>query len=125
MDIRTRTEIGRIDYSQVWRSGSDPLVTFEQSLCIHCSVCNVKCPTGAFTGSEMVDDLCCNCGYCASACIGGAFIADMGAIMLRGKEIPVTLRHSDRVGAIKLADELKRRIELESFLLAEPVQRFG
>jgi hypothetical protein len=49
----------------------------------------------------------------------------MGAIMLRGREIPVTLRHSDRRGAIKLADELKQRIERGSFLLAEPVQKLG
>ena len=125
MDIRTRTEIGRIDYSQVWRFGSDPLVTFEPSLCVHCSACNVKCPAGAFTGSEVIDDLCCNCGHCASVCTGGAFAAEMGAIMLRGREIPVTLRHSDRAGAIKLADELKQRIERGSFLLAEPVQRLG
>jgi ferredoxin len=125
VDIRTRKEIGRTDYSQVWRSGSDPLVTFEPSLCVHCSACNVKCPTGAFTGSEVIDDLCCNCGHCASVCTGGAFATEMGAIMLRGREIPVTLRHSDRGGAIKLADELKTRIERGSFLLAEPVQRFG
>jgi len=125
MDIQTRTEIGRIDYSQVWRSGSDPLVTFEPSLCVHCSVCNVKCPTGAFTGSEVIDNLCCNCGHCASVCAGDAFAAEMGTIVLRGREIPITLRHSDRVGAIKLADELKQRIERGSFLLAEPVQRFG
>ncbi len=125
VDIRTKKEIGRTDYSQVWRSGSDPLVTFEPSLCVHCSACNVKCPTGAFTGSEVIDDLCCNCGHCASVCTGGAFATEMGAIMLRGREIPVTLRHSDRGGAIKLADELKTRIERGSFLLAEPVQRFG
>ena len=124
VDIRTRKEIGRTDYSQVWRSGSDPLVTFEPSLCVHCSACNVQCPTGAFTGSEVIDDLCCNCGHCVSVCTGGAFAAEMGAIVLRGREIPVTLRHSDRGGAIKLADELKQMIERGSFLLAEPVQRF-
>ncbi len=125
VDIRTRKEIGRIDYSQVWRSGSDPLVTFEPSLCIHCSACNVKCPTGAFTGSEVIDDLCCNCGHCASVCAGEAFAAEMGSIVLRGREIPITLRHSDRRGAIKLADDLKQMIERGSFLLAEPVQRLG
>ncbi|RLG28694.1 methanogenesis marker 16 metalloprotein [Methanosarcinales archaeon] len=125
VDIRTRKEIGRTNYSQVWRSGSDPLVTFEPLLCIHCSVCNVMCPTGAFTGSEVNDDLCCNCGHCVSVCAGEAFASEMGAVMLRGREIAVTLRHSDRRGAIKLADELKRRIELKAFLLAEPVQGFG
>ncbi|PXF59802.1 MAG: methanogenesis marker 16 metalloprotein [Candidatus Methanogaster sp.] len=125
VDIRTRKEIGRTDYSQVWRSGSEPRVTFELSLCVHCSTCNVLCPTGAFTGSEVINDLCCNCGHCASVCVGDAFAAEMGAIMLRGRKIPVTLRHSDRRGAIKLADELKQRIERGSFLLAEPVQRLG
>jgi len=82
----------------------------------------VKCPTGAFTGSEVIDNLCCNCGHCASVCAGDAFAAEMGAIVLRGREIPITLRHSDRRGAIKLADELKQMIERGSFLLAEPVQ---
>jgi hypothetical protein len=49
----------------------------------------------------------------------------MGEIPLHGKTIPIILRHSDRKGAIKLADELKKRIEVESFLLTEPVERLG
>ncbi len=123
MDVRTRSEIGRTDYSQVWCS--DLRVAFDESRCINCAACNVECPAGAFAGGEIVDDLCCNCGHCVSVCTGGAFIAEMGAIPLHGRTIPVILRHSDRNGAIRLADELKKRIEAESFLLTEPVGRLG
>ena len=134
MDIRTRSEIGRTDYSQVWRSdstvssGSSGLqATFDESRCVHCNICEVRmqCPTGAFDCDEIASDLCCNCGHCVSACIAGAFTAGMGTIPLNGKKIPVILRHSDRKGAIRLADELKRMIEGGSFLLTEPVGRLA
>jgi len=133
MDIRTRSEIGRTDYSQVWQSdspvssgsaGSSGLqATFDESRCVHCNICEVRmqCPTGAFDGDEIASCLCCNCGHCVSACIAGAFTAGMGTIPLNGREIPVILRHSDRKGAIRLADELKRMIGDGSFLLTEPV----
>ncbi len=125
MDVRTRSALGRTDYSQVW--GQDPGVTFDPARCVHCPVCDVDCPTGAFDvgGGRIAGDLCCNCGHCVSVCNGGAFAAEMGTIPLHGKTIPIILRHSDRKGAIKLADELKKRIEAESFLLTEPVERLG
>lgn len=125
MDVRTRSALGRTDYSQVW--SSDPGVTFDPARCIHCTACDVDCPTGAFDvgGGRVTGDLCCNCGHCVSVCKGGAFTAEMGAIPLHGRTIPIILRHSDRKGAIKLAGELKKMIEAESFLLTEPVGRLG
>lgn len=121
MDVRTRTEIGRTDYAHVWNS--DPSVSFDPSKCIDCDVCGVDCPTDAFIDDGIIDDLCCNCGHCVSACTGGAFTADMGTLPLHDKKIPITLRHSDRKKAIKLTDELKKRIENGSFFLTEPVER--
>ncbi len=125
MDVWTRSVLGRTDYSQVW--SSDPGVTFDPARCIHCTACDVDCPTGAFDvgGGRVTGDLCCNCGHCVSVCKGGAFTAEMGAIPLHGRTIPIILRHSDRKGAIKLAGELKKMIEAESFLLTEPVGRLG
>ncbi|RZN38091.1 MAG: methanogenesis marker 16 metalloprotein [Methanosarcinales archaeon] len=125
MDVRTRSALGRTDYSQVW--GHDSGVTFDQVRCVHCTVCEVDCPTGAFDvgGGRIDGDLCCNCGHCVSVCVGGAFTAGMGSIPLHGRTIPIVLRHSDRKGAIKLADELKKLVEVGSFLLTEPVERLG
>jgi uncharacterized protein (DUF39 family) len=125
LDVQTRSALGRTDYSQVW--SPDPGVTFDPARCIHCTACDVDCPTGAFDVSmgRVTDDLCCNCGHCVSVCNGGAFTAEMGAIPLHGRTIPIILRHSDRKGAIKLADELKKMIEAESFLLTEPAERLG
>ena len=125
LDVQTRSALGRTDYSQVW--SPDPGVTFDPARCIHCTTCDVDCPTGAFDvgGGRIAGDLCCNCGHCVSVCNGVAFAAEMGAITLHGRTIPIILRHSDRKGAIKLADELKKMIEAESFLLTEPVERLG
>ena len=125
MDVRTRSALGRTDYSQVW--GMDPGVTFDPAGCVHCTACDVDCPTGAFDvgRGRITGDLCCNCGHCVSVCNGGAFAAEMGTIPLHGKTIPIILRHSDRKGAIKLADELKKLIESGSFLLTESVERLG
>ena len=128
MDVRTRSTLGKTDYSQVW--GQDPGVSFDPARCVHCTACDVNCPTGAFEvggdwGGRIAGDLCCNCGHCVSVCKGGAFTAEMGTIPLNGRTIPIILRHSDRKGAIKLADELKKLIESGSFLLTEPVERLG
>ena len=125
MDVRTRSALGRTDYSQVW--GQDQGVTFDPAGCVHCPVCDVDCPTGAFDvgRGRITGDLCCNCGHCVSVCNGGAFAAEMGTIPLHGKTIPIILRHSDRKGAIKLADELKKLIGSGSFLLTESVERLG
>ena len=57
-----------------------------------------------------------------------AFSCRMGAIRLKTpagsvKSIPVVLRQSDRLRAIKLAEDLKRRIMDGSFKMTEPVER--
>ncbi|MEA1945165.1 MAG: methanogenesis marker 16 metalloprotein [Euryarchaeota archaeon] len=123
MDIHTRTEIGRTDYSQVWHH--DLSVTFDPSRCSNCAKCSVACPADAFDGSEIDLDICCNCGHCVSTCTGKAFTAELGTIPLRNRDIPIILRHSDRKGAMRLADELKDRIENGSFLLTEPTRQMA
>ena len=59
-----------------------------------------------------------------------AFSCRLGAIRLRTaagsvKIIPVVLRQSDRLRAIRLAEELKSRIMDGSFQMAEPVERIS
>ncbi|RJS72162.1 methanogenesis marker 16 metalloprotein [ANME-2 cluster archaeon] len=123
MDIRTRAEIGRTDYSQVWHH--DLSVIYDPSGCSNCAKCSVVCPTGAFDGSEIDRDICCNCGHCVSTCTGRAFTAEMGTIPLHNRDIPIILRHSDRKRATRLADELKEMIENGSFLLTEPIRQLA
>jgi Fe-S-cluster-containing hydrogenase component 2 len=72
--------------------------------------------------------LCFHCGICVSACPGRAFRCRLGSIRMKSpgektRDIPVVLRQSDRLRAIKLAEDLKRRIIEGSFRIAEPVER--
>jgi hypothetical protein len=59
------------------------------------------------------------------SCTGGAFNCNLGVVTLAGKEIPVTLRQSDRKKALQLAAMLKQQILDGSFAIAEPVARFN
>ena len=72
--------------------------------------------------------LCFHCGLCATICPSAAFSCRLGAIQLKiamgnVKTIPVVLRQSDRLRAIRLAEDLKRRIMEGSFKMTEPVER--
>lgn len=124
LDVHTRLPMGEITYADVWRDSS---VRFDVQKCIDCEECQVAsiCPMDAFDGlaKEVNADLCCNCGACVLSCEGGAFYCELGTVTLSGREIPVTLRQSDRKRALKLAVMLKNRIFDGDFTLSVPVSR--
>ncbi|MBE0516254.1 MAG: methanogenesis marker 16 metalloprotein [Methanophagales archaeon] len=126
LDVHTRLPVGEITYDDVWRDG-DLSVRFDASKCIDCEECQVTslCPTDAFDAEakEVNEGLCCNCGACVHLCKGGAFSCNLGIVTLGGREIPVTLRQSDRKKAAKLAEMLKRKILDGDFILTVPVSR--
>jgi putative methanogenesis marker 16 metalloprotein len=126
LDVHTRLPVGEITYADVWR---DSTVRFERSSCLQCDQCEVAnlCPTGAFDAltKEIDVDVCCNCGACVQLCTGEAFRCNLGVVTVAGKEIPITLRQSDRKRAVKLAELLKQKIMDGTFTLTEPVARLN
>ncbi len=133
-DINTRTVIGQANYGDVWQ-GVDLAVEFDPEKCQGCKQCRVMkaCPMNAVT-FDLVnarphrdESMCFHCGLCASECPNGAFQCQMGAIRLKTasgkiKTIPVVLRQSDKLRALRLAEVLKRRILAGSFRMAMPVE---
>ncbi|MEX2706128.1 MAG: methanogenesis marker 16 metalloprotein [Candidatus Freyrarchaeum guaymaensis] len=135
MDVHNREIITYSKYSDAWQ-GNDLVVKYHRNKCVtptgekscNLEICPVEslCPTGAFSLKRGIDrTLCFNCTFCVHTCKQNAFTAKTGKIPINGKEIPITLRQSDRLGARKLAIDLKRRIEKGEFLLSEPVERIS
>ncbi len=133
VDLRGRTPLFEITYGDVW-GGTDKAVTYNSEKCIKCKVCKVQktCPMRAVTSNgetEAVHNqlLCFNCGLCISKCNGQAFSANLGTIRYNNgemeKEIPVTLRQSDRARAVKAAEELKEKILSGEFRIKEPIEK--
>ena len=134
-DVSSRAAIGVADYGDVW-TDVDLTVEFEPDRCISCSSCRTEesCPMQAISHEsgrvEKDETLCFHCGLCVSLCPGGAFRARLGAVELLAasgdyKRIPVTLRQSDRLRAVKLAEDLKKRILDGSFKIEEPIGRIS
>lgn len=123
VDVRGRIELGRITYADVWK-GCDLAVKFDKDLCKTCEPCKGEglCPTGALSGKEKHIDRskCFNCGVCIGLC--PAVSADMGSVDFNGMKIHVTERHSDRLGAMKISADLKKRIASGTFKLSEIVE---
>ncbi|TAJ45591.1 methanogenesis marker 16 metalloprotein [Methanofollis fontis] len=109
VDIADRTPFAAADYGQVW-GGTDRTVTYDPAACAYCEACaaGAICPTGAFLTGEGVDPcLCASCGACAVACTGGAVTADLGALEVGERRVPITIRQSDRKRAEDLCYRLK------------------
>jgi len=135
-DVKSRTVIGLADYGDVWKD-VDLDVEFEPKNCTGCSPCLVEeaCPMQAVSHDDAgrvrrSEALCFHCGTCATVCPSAAFSCRLGAVRLRTaagslKSIPVVLRQSDRLRALRLAEELKSRIVNGSFKMAEPVERIS
>jgi putative methanogenesis marker 16 metalloprotein len=135
-DISDRIPFTTSDYSQVWK-GTDLVVKFNSKACtinqkeckamglIMDGVCPVEriCPVNAFTtkGAVLNRKRCFNCGACVQACKLGCFKMNMGNIEIDGKSVPITLRQSDRIRAMKLAKRLKNKILDGSFILSEKI----
>ena len=137
-DINSRTAIGQADYGDVWGEDVDLEVEFDPQQCRSCRRCQVEraCPMRAVRydqGAHVAirdEALCFHCGLCVSECPNGAFRCRMGAVRMKTasgdvREVPVVLRQSDRLRALKLSGELKNRILNGSFRMAEPVGRIG
>jgi putative methanogenesis marker 16 metalloprotein len=135
IDVVTRTAMGESDYGCVWQD-VDMRVEFDPEECRGCRRCLVEssCPLRAVSfdgrGAKRDDKLCFHCGLCATVCPSAAFRCRLGFIRLHksaggDRRIPVVLRQSDRLGAMRLAEDLKRRILEVSFKMARPLERIS
>ncbi len=134
MDVNTRRALGQANYGDVWQD-VDLNVEFNPEKCRECTCCQVErtCPMGAvsFLGknARRDADLCFHCGLCVSQCPSGAFRCSLGGIHLNTNEgttvIPVVLRQSDKLRALRLADKLKRMILDGSFKMNNSVERIS
>lgn len=136
-DINTRTVIGQANYGDVWED-VDLEVEFDPQRCRGCKKCLVEraCPMRAVRYDQEArvairdGSLCFHCGLCVTECPNGAFRCRLGALRMKTssgsvRSVPVVLRQSDRLRAVKLSGELKRRILEGSFRMAPPIERIG
>jgi putative methanogenesis marker 16 metalloprotein len=131
-DIKDRMQIGLTDYGQVW-DDVDLAVRVDANACENCKECDAekKCPTAAicFPGGIPTIDRkkCFNCGFCTTLCDKSVFKGRLGEVsfVAFGSEwkVPVVCRQSDRVRALKIARELKKRILDGSFKMTAMLER--
>ncbi len=127
VDIIGRNTLGTVDYGQVWTD--DLVIGFTFGNCEKCELYNhcpieMYCPTEAFKVIKGIDrSKCFNCGTCLRLCPKKSFTGNLGQVNLHDKIIPVSLRQSDRNGAIKAMEDLKRRILDGRFKLNLPVAK--
>lgn len=126
VDVRGRTELGRITYADVWQE-YDLAVRFSKDKCEGCEECPAEmvCPTRALNARERRIDRsrCFNCGVCVGLCPHGSITANMGEVEFKGMKIPITERHSDRLSAMKISNDLKKMIQSGEFKISEMVDR--
>jgi putative methanogenesis marker 16 metalloprotein len=131
VDIVGRKPLAKIDYGQVWKRNIIVNLKegYRNAYCNKCeskSKCPVEeyCPTNAFSIQKGIDrTYCFNCGTCIRICSKMAFNGDLGSVEFNGKQVPITLRQSDRSGAIKLMNELKKKVQSGEFPLILPVAK--
>ena len=129
-DVRDRHKIGQTNYGQVW-TGRDEIITVDPGPCIECEQCDSQtvCPTIAIRREKYRPAIdrsrCVNCGACVRACEQGCFLGEMGSVsaMIEGKTrvIPIVCRNSNREGAVRTMNDLKRRILDGSFTIKSKV----
>jgi putative methanogenesis marker 16 metalloprotein len=130
MDVSTRKQIAETNYGRVW-DDVDYQISARPKRCAGCPTCKASeaCPMGAIgyeKGSPTIDrEVCFNCGLCTTTCDKGVFRARLGYIALDDGDVPVVLRQSDRSRAVKLADDLKRRILDGSFKLTDMLEQIS
>ncbi|MBD3352071.1 MAG: methanogenesis marker 16 metalloprotein [Candidatus Lokiarchaeota archaeon] len=132
VDIVGRKVLTSIDYGKVWHGPNYDhtfLVKINRQKCKECplrSECPAEkyCPTDAFSSIHGIDrSRCFNCGTCIYTCTHGAVEGNLGEVEIQGKKIPIKLRESDRSGAIKLMNLLKKKVLNLEFPLALPVAK--
>jgi putative methanogenesis marker 16 metalloprotein len=147
MDVNTRGQIGQADYGDVW-DGVDLEVEFDPGRCTGCTRCLVEtaCPMRAVRlkdhSAVRNDELCFHCGLCVTQCPSDAFRCFLGSIRLQTADcnangrvngnvngsancIPIVLRQSDKLRALKLAQDLKKRMLDGSFKMSQPVENIS
>lgn len=114
--------IDTIDYT-VWED-VDYRPTTDPDKCFNCIPClpELYCPVNAYKKDKTIDsDLCYGCGFCAYVCPRGVPSINLGKITIEaeGKErnISVSCRQSDKVRALKIAEDLKNALLDGSFEL--------
>ena len=133
VDVRTRRQISEITYGDVWNQTNHG-IEFKPEKCLHCDFCHVEriCPVGAVqwapdNGLRFDRSRCFNCGLCVTRCKGGTFFARLGSVTLESvnHKVPITLRQSDRVTALKAATDLKHQIQTGQFKITAPVGKIN
>ncbi|MDD1682001.1 MAG: methanogenesis marker 16 metalloprotein [Methanoregula sp.] len=118
-DVSDRIPFTTASYADVW-DGTDLAIIFSGDSCVQCNPCAAAqvCPTGAITPLEGIDLLrCVNCGTCVRECPANAFSANLGSLPVGSRNVPITLRQSDRARALRLCTHLKDLILDRKFSL--------
>ena len=125
VDILGRSVISKANYGEAWTSSL--VIGFQNQYCTECELsqdCPIEhyCPTDSFEVGKGIDKKkCFNCGTCLSLCPYHAFTGNLGSITYNNQKIPITLRQSDRFGAIKLMKLLKKKIKAQLFPIVATV----
>jgi len=123
-DASDRIPFATASYADVW-DGTDPAIIFFPDACIRCNPCTAAqaCPAAAITPQEGIDPLACvNCGTCIRECPANAFSANLGSLTVGTRQVPITLRQSDRTRALRLCTYLKDLILDRKFSLTGKVE---
>lgn len=118
-DVRDRVPFAAASYAEVWE-GTDPIISSSPASCIRCEPCGsaALCPADAISMERSIDTgRCVNCGTCVKVCPGGVFLGNLGALSVNNRDIPITLRQSDRARALRLCEHLKTLILDREFTL--------
>lgn len=128
-DIRDRHKIGQADYGQAW--SGDEIIAVDGAKCTRCAECRAitVCPVHAIVWEgdcPAIDrSRCVNCGACVRACPLDCFVGDLGTVraVMNGelRTVPIVCRSSNREGAVRTMNDLKRRMLDGTFTMTAKV----
>ncbi|MEP5730346.1 MAG: methanogenesis marker 16 metalloprotein [Sulfitobacter sp.] len=114
-DVSDRQPFDQMTYGDVWQ-GTDHELTFDPSELDDdgndIARAAAICPVNAIDAQAQKVDRrkCIRCGACAIEVKGGAFEMNLGSVEINGNRHPISLRTSDRVRAMELANSLKAKV---------------